>query len=52
MAEVDRTSLWQLSVAIDGYNRAQGAEEAPPELGFDEFDAMLERNAAFVAGQS
>ncbi|GJD58149.1 hypothetical protein [Methylobacterium dankookense] len=48
---MDEASLWQLAAAIDGYNRAQGAEEEPPELGFDEFDAMLERNAAFVAGE-
>lgn len=42
-------SLWQMAAAIDGYNRAQGGEETPPELTNEEFDAMIERNAEWMA---
>lgn len=42
-------SAWQLAACVDGYNRAQGAEEQPPEITAAEFDAMLERNAEWLA---
>lgn len=42
-------SPWQLAACVDGYNRAQGAEEPLPELTNEEFDAMLERNAEWMA---
>jgi hypothetical protein len=42
-------SLWELAAAVDGYNRAQGGEEQPPEITAAEFDDLLERHADWMA---
>ncbi len=40
--QVDRCSLWQMRVAVDGYNRANSADEKIPAPSDAEFDALLE----------
>jgi len=39
--QVDRCSFWQLRVCIDGYNRANSAEDNIPPPSDDEFDRLL-----------
>jgi hypothetical protein len=43
-------SLWQLAACIDGHNEAHSSDETPADpMGFDDFEAMLERNAEWMA---
>lgn len=42
-------SLWQFAAVIEGWNRAHGAEEGPPSMTGDEFDALVEKHAAWLA---
>jgi hypothetical protein len=42
--------MWEIKVAIDGYNRGQG-EDRPPEMSGAEFDDMIARNAEWIARQ-
>ena len=39
--QVDRMSFWQFRACIDGFNKANGGEEAIPALTDAEFDALL-----------
>lgn len=32
-----------MAAAIDGWNKAQGGDETPPEISGEEFDAMVVR---------
>jgi hypothetical protein len=41
-------SLWQLAACVDGWNKAHGAEDKP-EVTNEDFDAMLERHADWMA---
>jgi len=45
-------SLWQFAACIEGYNKAQGGEDKPEPMSSDEFDAMLERHADWLASPS
>lgn len=38
--------MWELAACVDGYNRANGAEEAVAAPTNDEFDEMLARHYA------
>jgi hypothetical protein len=40
---VDRCSFWQFRACVDGFNRANGAEEKLEAPTNDEFDAMVAR---------
>jgi hypothetical protein len=40
--QVDRMSFWQFRACIDGFNKANGAEEAIPPPTDAEFEALLE----------
>lgn len=42
-------SLWQFAACVDGYNRAHGGDGKPEPMTPDEFDAMCERNAEWLA---
>lgn len=41
--EVDQMSLWQFSACVDGFNKANGAEEMPEPPTADEYYDMIER---------
>jgi hypothetical protein len=40
--QVDRCSFWQLGVCVDGFNKANGAEDKIEPPTDAEFDALLE----------
>ncbi|MFK4622572.1 hypothetical protein [Bradyrhizobium diazoefficiens] len=40
--QVDHMSFWQFRACIDGFNKANGAEEVIPPPTDAEFDALLE----------
>lgn len=46
--DVDEMTLWELSAAVDGWNRANGGQDELEPPSPEEFDAMLERHADFV----
>jgi hypothetical protein len=39
--QVDRCSFWQFGACVDGFNRANSAEESIPAPTDAEFDALL-----------
>ena len=53
--QVDRCSLWQFAAAVDGWNRAHGADPkvaAPSDAEFDHMvDAAAEREARRMQGR-
>ena len=38
-----------MQVAIEGWNRAQGGEDKPPEITGADLDEMVSRNADWIA---
>lgn len=43
--DVDAMSLWEFSAALDGYSKANGAEQEAEAPTYDEHLAMVERLA-------
>ena len=43
--QVDHCSLWQFAAAVDGWNRAHGAEPKATAPSDDEFDRMVDAAA-------
>lgn len=46
--DVDDMTLWELSAAVDGWNRANGAQDSLEPPTEEEFEDMLLRHADFL----
>jgi hypothetical protein len=49
-AEVDACSFWQFSACVEGFNKANNPDAAPPPTNA-EFDEMVARHERFEASR-
>lgn len=42
-------SLWQFALAVDGWNKAHGGDDEPPAMTGEEYDALIEKHADWLA---
>lgn len=46
--EVDELTFWEFAACIDGYNRANGADEMPEPMSGEEFDEAVANSKAIT----
>ena len=48
---IDDLSLYELILAVIGWNRAQGGEDGPPEMNADDYNELIGRHAEWIEQQ-